>query len=92
LPLIERVRFQTKLQRGNRFQVSKYVRWRFKLESDQTLQVTVSVVGVWSSTQVFLARMSKDGRIVIPKVNMGLIQDRKIELAGYVLNVTLEPF
>ena len=92
MPLIERVKFQTKLQRGNRFQVSKYVRWRYKLESDQTLQVTVCVIGVWGTTQVFLARMSKDGRIVIPKVNMGLLQNREVELAGYVLNVTLEPF
>jgi hypothetical protein len=93
VPLYERVNFATKLQRGNRLQVSKYVRWKYKLESDQTLQVTISVN--WSmicQTCSFLARISNDGRIVIPKVNVDLLQDRKIERAGYVVNVTLEPF
>jgi len=80
------------LQRGNRFQVSKYVRWKYKLETNQTLKVTLTVIGVWNTVQVFLARMSRDGRIVIPKINMALMQNREVELAGYVLNVTLEPF
>jgi hypothetical protein len=92
LPLTERVCFKTRLQRGNRFQVSKYVRWKYKLETDQTLKVIISVNGVYCNPQVFLSRMSKDGRIVITKVNMSLLQNRKSELAGYVLNVTLEPF
>ena len=92
MPLYEKVRFTTKLQRGNRFQVSKYVRWKYKLETNQTLKVTLIVIGVWNTLQVFLARMSQDGRIVIPKTNMTLMQNREVELAGYVLNVTLEPF
>lgn len=92
MPLYERVSFAAKLQRGNRFQVSKYVRWKYKLEKDQTLKVIISVNGVYCNTQVFLSRMSKDGRIIIPKVNMSLLQNRKSELAGYPLNVTLEHF
>jgi len=92
LPLYERVKFSTKLQRGNRIQVSKYVRWRYKLETSQTLQVTVSAVGVFCSSQVFLARMGKDGRITIPKLNLNLLQDRKADLTGYAMAVTLEPF
>lgn len=93
MPLYERVNFATKLQRGNRFQVSKYVRWKYKLESNQTFRVTISVNwSMISQSCSFLARMSNDGRIVIPKVNVGLLQDRKIERAGYVVNVTLEPF
>jgi hypothetical protein len=71
---------------------SKYVRWKFKLETNQTLKVTVIVIGAWNTVQVFLARMSQDGRIVIPKTNIALMQHRGVELAGYVLNVTLEPF
>jgi hypothetical protein len=92
LPMYEKVSFATKLQRGNRFQVSKYVRWKYKLETNQTLKVTVIVIGVWNAVQVFLARMSQDGRIVIPKTNMALLMNREVDLAGYVVNVTLEPF
>ena len=33
---------------------SKYMRWKYKLESDQTLKVTVKVIGVWFSAQVFV--------------------------------------
>lgn len=93
MPLYEKVNFVAKLQRENRLQVSKYVRWKYKLEPDQTLKVTVSVN--WSMIDhsvFFLARMRKDGRIVIPKVNMDLLQDRKMDLTGYVVKVTLEPF
>jgi hypothetical protein len=43
-------------------------------------------------TGSFLARTNKDGRIIIPKVNMDQLQDSKIDLTGYVVNVTLEPF
>ena len=92
MPLYERVSFTTKLQRGNRFQVSKYVRWKYKLETNQTLKVTVNVIGVWNTVQAFLARMSQDGRIVIPKTNIALMQNRGVELVCYVVNVTLEPF
>jgi len=56
VPLTERVSFKTRLQKGNRFQVSKYVRWRYKLESDQTLQVTVSIIEIWSASQVFFCK------------------------------------
>ena len=93
VPLNEKVNFVTKLQQRNRFQVSKHVLWKYKLETNQTLKVTVSFN--WSMinhTSFFLTRISKDGRIVIPKVNMDLLQDKKMDLAGYIVNVTLEPF
>jgi hypothetical protein len=35
LPLTERVEFKAVLQKGNRVQIPKLVRWRFKLETDQ---------------------------------------------------------
>jgi hypothetical protein len=47
--------------------------------------------GVINHTGSFLARTSKDGRIIIPKINIDLPQDKKIDLAGYVVDVTLEP-
>jgi bifunctional DNA-binding transcriptional regulator/antitoxin component of YhaV-PrlF toxin-antitoxin module len=66
MSLTQKVNFKTPLQRGNRVQVPKLVRWRFKLETDQILKVTVSVFGVWGISQSYLSRMGKDGRIVIP--------------------------
>jgi hypothetical protein len=81
----------TKVQKGNRLQVSKYIRWRFKLETDQYLKAYVIVLGQCGASQSFLTRISKDGRIVIPKLNRSLLQGRKMDLAGYVADVTLEP-
>jgi hypothetical protein len=60
LPLTEKVSFQAMLQRGNRLQVPRVVRWRFKLESDQVLKVTVSCLEEWPMGEHFCARMSKD--------------------------------
>ena len=63
MPLTERVVFKTRLQQGDRLQVNKYVRWRFKLESNQFLSVRVQFLGIWDSSGDFLCRMTKDGRI-----------------------------
>jgi hypothetical protein len=41
LPLTERLDFKAVLQKGNRFQLPKLVRWKFKLETSQILKVTV---------------------------------------------------
>jgi len=92
LPLTERVRFKTKLQQRNRFVVSKYIRWRFKLTADQCLQVTVNIEGMYRSPQTFLTKTNKDGRIQIPKTNMDLLRERNSNITGYVVDVALEPF
>ncbi len=90
--LTEKVKFEARLQRGNRVQVPKMVRWRFKLESYQILEVTISLIGVWSlSPRNFLTRMSKDGRIVIPKQTLYLLRHDRSNLEGYMLGVTLAP-
>jgi bifunctional DNA-binding transcriptional regulator/antitoxin component of YhaV-PrlF toxin-antitoxin module len=91
LPLTERVSFKTRLQRGNRVQVPKYVRWYYKLETTQILEVTVGILGVWHPPQSFLSRISKDGRIVIPKLTIALFKDGKPNLDGYVADVRLAP-
>jgi bifunctional DNA-binding transcriptional regulator/antitoxin component of YhaV-PrlF toxin-antitoxin module len=85
------VKFQAKLQKGGRVQVPRLVRWRFKLESYQIFEVTVMVVGAWGGFQSFLARMSKDGRIVIPKQTLGLLRQKQFKIEGRVLDVTLAP-
>ena len=89
--LTEKVSFKTVLQRGNRIQVPRLVRWRFKMDSEQVLKVGVAAVDLWTGWQSFYARMGRDGRITVPKLTRELLQGEKRKLAGYILDVTLEP-
>jgi DNA-binding transcriptional regulator/RsmH inhibitor MraZ len=94
MPLTQKVSFKTMLQRGNRVQVPKVVRWQFKMESEQVLKVTVNALNVWSGWETFYARMDKSGRIAIPELMLKLLQDRtreKQSLTGAVMEVRLEP-
>jgi hypothetical protein len=94
VPLRERVDFKTRLQRGNRVQLPKLVRWRYKLESDQVLKVTVSVVGAWGGYETFYGKMDKSGRLTIPRLTLQLLQARmhgEPSLAGAVMELRLAP-
>ena len=91
MPLTQKVTFKTMLQRGNRVQVPKLVRWQFKMETKQVLKVGVNAINLWTGRQFFYAKMGKDGRILIPKLTMALLRSEKPDLAGYVMEVTLEP-
>jgi hypothetical protein len=72
-------------------QVPKYVRWHYKLETNQILQVTANGLTVWGPPQSFLSRISKDARIVIPKLTITIFKDGKPNLDGYVAEVRLDP-
>lgn len=85
LPLTESILFKTRLQKGNRVQVPKLIRWQFKMETDQVLKVGVAVNNPWTGWQFFYAKMGKDGRILIPKLTVSLLQGEKSSLNGYVL-------
>ena len=99
LPLTERVEFKTLLQKGNRFQVPKLIRWKYKLENTQVLKVSVAAAGTLGGWETFFGRMDKSGRITISK----LIQEQLLRtasgkgdtigrsLAGEVIRVQLEP-
>ena len=89
MPLTELVCFKTRLQKGNRVQVPKYVRWHYKLEPSQILEVTIHILGVWRLPQSFISRISKDGRILIPKVMIELFKDGKPNLDNHVAEVWL---
>jgi bifunctional DNA-binding transcriptional regulator/antitoxin component of YhaV-PrlF toxin-antitoxin module len=91
LPLTESVKFKAVLQKGNRVQVPRVVRWRFKLDSEQVLKVSVHAVDVWSGWETFYARVDKSGRITVPKLQRELLKGREQGLVGYVMDVTLEP-
>lgn len=79
------------MQRGNRAQVPKLVRWQFKMEPDQVLKVGVNAINLWTGWQFFYAKMGKDGRITLPKLQRELLRGREQNLTGYVMEVTLEP-
>jgi hypothetical protein len=53
LPLDQRVVFKTMLQKQNRLQVPKLVRWEYKLESSEVLRVTVTIVDVLGVREIF---------------------------------------
>ena len=91
LPLNEPVSFKAVLQRGNRFQVPRLFRWQYKMEASQVLNVNVKVAGALVD-EWFLARMTRDGRLTIPRLALKLLQEGAEEsLEGRVLEVTLQP-
>jgi hypothetical protein len=79
------------LQKGNRVQVPKVVRWQFKMDTEQVLKVSVHAVNVFSGWETFYSRMGRDGRITIPKLQRELLRGKEQDLTGYVMDVTLEP-
>jgi len=61
------------------------------MDTEQILKVTVNALNVFSDWQTFYAKMGRDGRITVPKLQRELLRDREQELTGYVMEVTLEP-
>ena len=94
MPLTQIVVFKTKLQKQNRLQVPKLVRWQYKLEPSEIMKVTDYVTALWSSKESFFARMQKNGRIRIPNLAYALLKRNapdKPNLEGYAVEVTLQP-
>jgi hypothetical protein len=89
--LTEKVSLTAVLQKGNRFQVPKVLRWRFKMDTDQVLKVSVSAVEIIGARHVFYARMDRSGRITVPRLTRELVRGIRGSRVGYGLNVTLEP-
>ena len=94
MPLTERVEFKTILQKGNRLQIPKLVRWKYKLESTQVLKVSVAAAGKLGSWETFHGRIDKSGRITVSR----LIQEQLLRrtpgmqsLTGTVVSVSIEP-
>ncbi len=92
LPLTRPVTFKTSLQCRNRFQVPRLLRWEYKLESTQTLEVSVKFEQTWSSRETFCANMGKDGRIAIPKLIYRLLKNTCGSDPTDIVDVELMPF
>ncbi|MCW4009468.1 MAG: hypothetical protein NWF05_02460 [Candidatus Bathyarchaeota archaeon] len=86
------VEFKTTLRQGNRIQVPKQIRWAFKLDSSQVLQVAVRFDGHWRSREEFFGQMCKDGRITVPKVVCGLLKHYwEEDITGAIMKVEMAP-
>lgn len=91
MPLNESVCFKAVLQSGNRVQIPRLFRWQYKMEANQVLRVNVRVAGSFVDEK-FLARMTRDGRLTIPKLALKLLQEGEEQgIEGRVLEVTVEP-
>jgi len=67
LPLTEDASFEALLQRGNRIQIPVEVRWRYRLEPGEILQVDIVSPGRYlPSRGRFYARLQKSGRVTVP--------------------------
>ena len=91
MPLTQKVTFQSTIEKCNKVQVPKLIRWQFKMEHGQILKVGVNVVESGRGWQYFYAKMKKDGRIRIPRLTLLVLQGEKPSLSGYLLEITLEP-
>jgi hypothetical protein len=91
VPLTEKVTFTARLQSSNTVQIPKVIRWRFKMESDQALKVGINFLGLHKGWQFFYVKMRQDGRIIVPKLVLGLFEDGKTGLSGRELEVMIEP-
>jgi hypothetical protein len=91
MPLTEKVVFTTTLEQLDKLMIPKVVRWRFKMETDQALKVGINFLELHKGWQFFYSKMRKDGRLSIPKLVLSLFEDEKTSLAGYELEVMIEP-
>jgi bifunctional DNA-binding transcriptional regulator/antitoxin component of YhaV-PrlF toxin-antitoxin module len=93
MPLTESVTFKTKLQRHNRIVVPRLLRWRYKMETGELLKANVRVFGSENyEEETFLAKMTSDGRLTIPKLTMDVLNQREQKnLTGCILEVTINP-
>jgi hypothetical protein len=91
LPLTQKVTFKAILKKRNLFQVPHFVKRQFKLETTETLKVTVNVQNLLRSQESFFANIQTKGRIQIPQLTIDLLRHDYPSLEGYVIEVTLEP-
>jgi hypothetical protein len=83
--------FRGMLQKGERVQIPKIIRWQFKLEPDQVLRVGFSVSDMFRGWQFFYAKMEKSGNIFIPKTTLSPWSEVENGLTGSIVEVTLDP-
>jgi hypothetical protein len=61
------------------------------MEHDQVLKVGINALNLGRGWQFFYAKMEEAGRIHISKSVLSVLQGEKPSLAGYMMEITLEP-
>ncbi len=85
MPLTGRLDFQAKLQKNNRVAIPKKLRWLHKLEAGELLQISVTPLELRDAAEEFVAEMSKDGRLTVPKLIVEvLMQEGAENLVGKI--------
>jgi len=93
MPLTELASFKAKLENRNRTQIPNLLRWRYKMEQGELLKANVRVFDSENyEEETFLAKMTSDGRLTIPKLTMEILKKREGKnLTGTILEVTISP-
>ncbi len=89
MPLTRVVNFKRPLERRNKVQVPKIIRWQFKMEPDQVLRI--GITGLGKGWEFFYGRMGKDGRIFIPKAVIFGASGTLESQAGLLVTVSISP-
>jgi bifunctional DNA-binding transcriptional regulator/antitoxin component of YhaV-PrlF toxin-antitoxin module len=87
LPLTEVVEFLTRLQKHGRVQIPVEIRWRYKLELGELMNVWLSPVNSLSHEK-FVARLTRSGRITVPHEVAYVL---KLDEPRCMLRVRLDP-
>ena len=93
MPLTHSVNFQAGIGKGNRIQIPNIIRWEFKLESAQLLNVHLGSYN-HGIDQTFYVKMNKDGRITVSKLNTALIINElgdETSIFHIAFDIRLEP-
>ena len=93
MPLTELASFKAKLENRNRIQIPNLLRWRYKMEQGELLKANVRVFDSKNyEEETFLAKMTNDGRLTIPKLTMEILKKREGKnITGTILEVTISP-
>jgi len=93
MPLTRQVGFKAVIGKGNRIQIPNIIRWEFKLEPTQLLAINIRHFSL-ATDETFFAKMTKDGRITVPKINAAIMKARIAKdatLGEYAFEITLRP-
>lgn len=91
MPLNQRVTFKAPLRKLSRLRVPRIIRQQFKLETTQTLKVTITLADSLGAKESFYAKMRKDGNITVPPTALALLRENRPSLENCPIEVTLEP-
>ena len=78
MPLTQRETFKAKLQRHSRLAIPTLLRWRYKMEPGELLNVSLRPLNSESyDEEEFLAKTTTDLRLTVPKLTMQILEQKE---------------